>query len=876
MQLRCYSKHCVLSLTSCLSLSFLPAMILFLLGLCVSQLVEAQFSAARNFWPGSYPLAVRSPYLNSWFNIQAGTTNLKTWPTPWDVSNNNGWSGAVRVDGVAFAWMGDMANATNLQSSEVTPTRTMFTITAGPVLLNITFLSPIEPTDLVKQSLPFSYLAIDVVCTDGKSHSVQLYSDITAGSFAIIHLDLSNWCPEWVTSARSNIVVWNTTQTGNSVYHQFSRQTPVAMQENDNMVEDATVYYGTKGASGLSFQSGGFDIVHAQFVKEGRLLDTQDTAFRAISEDFPVFGLSVDLGTISATASPVVWAIGVVRDPVIQFATDFAGLQSRSSFFWTQFHDISAVIDSFLADFPDALNRAVAFDQRVMQAADQVSLDYADLVSLVARQTLAGVDWTVSRTSNGDWDLSDVKAFMRDTGGTRRVNAVETLYAALPTYLYLNASWVGLLLDPLLEYQASTLYKNSFAAPDLGFIYPQAVGNTDPNSVQGMEDSGDMLIMAWAHATFSGDGRLISRYYSLLKTWADYLVEGSLRPIGQTVDGLSKPYMTNLAIKGIIGIQAMASISKAIGNVANAQHYSSTAASYANQWKALASTSGHLTSTYDSSPSTALIYNLFADKLLKFGLVDDQTYAAQTAFYSTKLASAPKFGLPFDSDTSTAKAQWSLFTAATVTNTSTRDALVSMIRSRASYNATSGPFPASYDVTTGETTNNNGQASPALGAVMSILALTLQNQTITGIPDAGSTTAPSSKPGKKKTATIVGGILAGMVVLLCLALLFLRRRRRQRAYAAKPETIPIPFFDGIPPMSSWSYPRSPPYPSPVTQKETFRPQSEAVGIAPSVQLTSSDSEAILLRDQVQGLILEVAELRAQQRYDMAPPPPFSA
>lgn len=54
----------------------------------------------------------------------------------------------------------------------------------GAVQLNLTFLSPITPNDLKRQSLVFSYLNVDVASIDGKSHDVQVYSDISAGEFS--------------------------------------------------------------------------------------------------------------------------------------------------------------------------------------------------------------------------------------------------------------------------------------------------------------------------------------------------------------------------------------------------------------------------------------------------------------------------------------------------------------------------------------------------------------------------------------------------------------------------------------------------------------------------------------------------------------------
>jgi len=54
---------------------------------------------------------------------------------------------------------------------------------AGKVEMIITFLSPVTPDDLKRQSLTFSYLHVAVSSMDGKAHDVQLYSDISAGTF---------------------------------------------------------------------------------------------------------------------------------------------------------------------------------------------------------------------------------------------------------------------------------------------------------------------------------------------------------------------------------------------------------------------------------------------------------------------------------------------------------------------------------------------------------------------------------------------------------------------------------------------------------------------------------------------------------------------
>ena len=66
-----------------------------------------------------------------------------------------------------------------------------------------------------------------------------------------------------------------------------------------------------------------------------------------------------------------------------------------------------------------------------------------------------------------------------------RVNPVEHIYAAVPMFLYLNASIGGALLEPLLESQVS-LTGQQFAAVDIGNTYPAATGS-EAMSNQGVE-----------------------------------------------------------------------------------------------------------------------------------------------------------------------------------------------------------------------------------------------------------------------------------------------------------------------------------------------------------------------------------------------------
>lgn len=69
------------------------------------------------------------------------------------------------------------------QSFEYTSQRSTFIMSvAGQISMNVTFISPITPTDLKRQSIVGTYLSVAVASIDGATHSVQLYADTSGGA----------------------------------------------------------------------------------------------------------------------------------------------------------------------------------------------------------------------------------------------------------------------------------------------------------------------------------------------------------------------------------------------------------------------------------------------------------------------------------------------------------------------------------------------------------------------------------------------------------------------------------------------------------------------------------------------------------------------
>ena len=95
---------------------------------------------------------------------------------------------------------------------------------------------------------------------------------------------------------------------------------------------------------GVTFQSGEDVTVRNQYVTAGVLKNTQDNAFRAVSDHWPVFAMSWDLGEVNTRSDPVIISIGHVRDPAVQFIQPDGSLQNRSLYFWTEFNTVSDAV----------------------------------------------------------------------------------------------------------------------------------------------------------------------------------------------------------------------------------------------------------------------------------------------------------------------------------------------------------------------------------------------------------------------------------------------------------------------------------------------------------------------------------------------------
>ena len=327
-------------------------------------------------------------------------------------------------------------------------------------------------------------------------------------------------------------------------------------------------------------------------------------------------------------------------------------------------------ISFFYEDYSNARDVATAVDEKIKQNSLSVGgKDYLTITSLSARQAFGATQLV------GNWTKQDF--FIKELSSDGNIQTVDVIYPFYPILLYLEPSMTKLMLDPLFEHQESGGFFRTFAMHDLGASYPNATGHHDGgDKLQPLEECGNMLILTLAYAQKELDIDYLQTHYKILKQWTEYLVKETLFPNEQlsTDDFAGKlSNQTNLALKGIISIEAMAVIANLTGHSNDAVKYSNVSHTYVSKWQSLGiasnTTPSHTTLSYTQkfqNDTHGLAYNLYFDRFLKLNLIPQYVYDMQSDVYPTAVQ---KYGVPLDTRHCYTKSDWEMWAAAIASET---------------------------------------------------------------------------------------------------------------------------------------------------------------------------------------------------------------
>lgn len=331
---------------------------------------------------------------------------------------------------------------------------------------------------------------------------------------------------EWISGDRSAIAQWDYGTTNGIGYHKVYRQTQLAFSEVDQQAEWGNWYYATDAAKGMTFQSGQDTVVRGQFASNGVLTDSQDNNYRAISDDYPVFGFTANLGSVGSHPVSTLFTIGLCQDEAIQF-NGTSGYNPVPSLWTSYFDNDLDALSFFYKDYHTFSSLSGAFDNQIAKdSAAAISQDYATITSLAARQVFGSTQLCGTPEK--------MYLFLKEISSDGNVNTVDIIFPAYPALLYTNSELLKLVLEPLYEIQAAGDYPNAWAMHDIGSTYPNATGHPTGNDEKmPLEECGNMVIMSLAYAQKAQDTSYLTQNYKLLEQWTSYLVNDALYPANQ-------------------------------------------------------------------------------------------------------------------------------------------------------------------------------------------------------------------------------------------------------------------------------------------------------------------------------------------------------
>ncbi|KAL9005276.1 MAG: hypothetical protein Q9188_001945 [Gyalolechia gomerana] len=637
---------------------------------------------ASKLTPPVLPLIVRNPYLSTWLG-DARQPPWHEWPMFW-TGERVGFSIMATLPGTnqVYPLLGRAHDSLSLVSSpaynvsfptylgaqfDASTTNFSYLVPAPaeskssrPVELTLSFLSPITPTSTLRQSIPASYLTVQVK----GDFNVNIYVDING---------------QWVSGNRASRIVWEMaerqlgdTDKGLKTW-KIRRETELLLSEQRDQAEWGTLHF--TAPSDLRHEAGTSGLIRPRFARTGTLQNEIDEEFRGIMDEEPIFAFAktFHLNSSTSTSDSVMFSFALIQNPVTQFASA-RGLTLMRPLWASWFSSVEALLDFHYLDYNSAATLATNYSaQLAIDAYKSGSDDYVDVVALTARQVLGA---TVFSGTPDDPIL-----FMKEISSNGNFQTIDVIFPSFPFFLYTNPRWLAYLLEPLIEHTLSGQYPNKYAMHDLGSHFPNATGHADGrDEYMPVEECGNILIMGlaivnslnydtgaatgsvWsdlgsasfdpnpATSAFSlgkietRDGlfglddswggstkglkqaqKWVNKSYRLWKQWTSYLIEFSLRPHKQlSTDDFAGPLelQTNLALKGILGIKAMSQIAETIDNKADAKYYKNISDTYISKWEeySISRDGSHAKLAYHWYGSWTILYNLYADTLLCFHL----------------------------------------------------------------------------------------------------------------------------------------------------------------------------------------------------------------------------------------------------------------
>jgi len=521
------------------------------------------------------------------------------------------------------------------KSVDVLATNTYYTFQCGPVDLDIVFTAPMLIDDLDMLSMPVNYISYQVRPNDNKAHKVEIYFSASA----LIGVNKANQPTQSGWSIQKGV---RYLKTG-------TIDQPILAKKGDGICIDWGYLYLPDYNGHISL---GNNLEERDgFIKDGRLPRGKQTvnAYKAV--DQPVLAYAHNFGTVTERAASYM-LIGYDEVQDIEY------MYERYKAYWAHNGKVT-IFDAFEKlnrNYTTIMKRCRDLDRRIYDDGFNAgNKKYAEILSAAYRHVIAAHKLFEDKDGN-------LLFFSKENNSNGCVNTVDLTYPEAPLFLVYNPDLQKAMMTSIFDYSLSGRWTKPFAAHDLG-TYPIANGQVYGGDMP-LEEAGNMLTLAAMISKLEGNTNYVDKYWDIMRTWTDYLVENGQDPSNQLcTDDFAGHWAhnCNLSIKAIMGVAGFAEMAKIKGNTAEADKYMAKAKEMAAKWEQDAREGDHYRLAFDRKDTWSQKYNMVWDKLWNINIFPNGAMEREVKYYLKK---QNKYGLPLDIRKDYTKNDWIMWTAA--------------------------------------------------------------------------------------------------------------------------------------------------------------------------------------------------------------------
>ncbi len=528
------------------------------------------------------------------------------------------------------------------KSVDVLATSTYYTFKCGPVDLDLVFTAPMLIDDYDLLSMPINYVSYQVRPNDKKQHKVEFYLSAT---------------PQIALNKVNQPMVSTTIiQKGVRYLKTGTIDQPILAKKGDGICIDWGYLYlpNVNGEVSLNSDSK----VKDSFLTSGKLPVTENKMVSRKPSTMPTLAYVHNFGTV---AEPVSSYMMIGYDEI----WDIEYMYKRYKGYWTH-HGKVTIFDAFdrlIREYETIMNKCRALDKRIYDDAMAVGNEkYAEILSGSYRHVIAAHKLFKDNEGN-------LLFFSKENNSNGCVNTVDLTYPEAPLFLVYNPELQKAMMTSIFEYSYSGRWTKPFAAHDLG-TYPianaQVYGGDMP-----LEEAGNMITLAAMISRIEGNTNYADKYFDIMKTWTNYLVENGQDPSNQLcTDDFAGHWAhnCNLSVKAIMGVAGFAEMARLKGDKALADQYMAKAKAMAVKWEKDAREGDHYRLAFDRENTWSQKYNMVWDKLWNIHIFPNDAMQREVKYY---LGKQNKYGLPLDCRKDYTKSDWIMWTAGMAQDTKT-------------------------------------------------------------------------------------------------------------------------------------------------------------------------------------------------------------